>query len=240
MGIHRDLIPEGADLSGYKVLFTPFLPYVSPEFLKRASEFVRQGGIWVAGPLTGGRTEEHTIPVDAGLGAELELLAGVETLYTYPMDKTGTKGRAFGVETELSLWSAVFKPVEAEAVGVLVDGLCPGEAFITERRLGAGKIVLVGSTPTGDDGNELWAKLIEHYAAEAGVTVRTDATPGTIVAQRQGEDCELWIIVNMDGTGGTVTLPANGVDAVTNEPVEAGQLHVGRYEYRAIRFAASE
>jgi len=237
MGIHRDLIPEGADLSGYKILFTPFLPYVSSEFLERVTEFVRQGGIWIAGPLTGGRTEEHTIPTDAGLGAELERLAGVETLYTYPMDKTGTKGRAFGVEAELSFWSSVFKPVEAEAVGILVGGLCPGEAFVTERRLGEGKVVLIGSTPTGDEGNELWVKLIEHYAAEAGVTVRTDATPGTIVAQRTGDGYELWIIVNMDGAGGSVTLPTSGVDVVTNEEVAQGKLAVGRYEYRAIRFA---
>jgi len=240
MGIHRDLIPEGADLTGYKILFTPFLPYVSEEFLERVTAFVHSGGIWVAGPLTGGRTEEHTIPTDAGLGAALEKLAGVETLYTYPMDKTGTKGRAFGVEAELSLWSAVFKPVEAEAVGVLVDGLSPGDAFITERRLGAGKVVLIGSTPIGEEGNKLWANLIEHYTAEAGVTVRTDATPGTVVAQRAGHGYELWIIVNMDGEGGSVTLPSKGVDVVSNEEISPGKLSVGRYEYRAIRLEGSE
>jgi len=240
MGIHRDLIPEGADLDGYRLLFTPFLPYVSDEFLERVDAFVRRGGIWVAGPLTGGRTGEHTIPTDAGLGAALEKLAGVETLYTYPMDQTGTKGRAFGIEAELTSWSAVFRPVEAEAVGVLVDGLCPGEAFITERRLGVGKVVLIGSTPIGEEGSRLWGELINHYATEAGVAVRTDVTPGTIVAQRRGDDHELWIIVNMDGAGGRVTLPSGGVDVVTNEPVEPGPLSVGRYEYRAIRFDAGE
>lgn len=237
MGIHRDLITEGASLDGYKILFTPFLPHVSAEFLDRVEAFVRGGGIWVAGPLTGGRTEEHTLPTDSALGVELERLAGVETLYTYPMDQTGTKGLAFGVEAELSLWSSVFKPVEAEVVGELVDGLCPGEAFITERRLGEGKIVLIGSTPIGEAGEELWRKLIDHYAEEAGVSVRTDATSGTIVAPRQGDGYELWIIVNMDGAGGTVTLPSEGIDVITNEPIRPGKLTVGRYEYRAIRFS---
>jgi beta-galactosidase len=156
------------------------------------------------------------------------------------MDQTGTKGRAFGIEAELTSWSAVFRPVEAEAVGVLVDGLCPGEAFITERRLGVGKVVLIGSTPIGEEGSRLWGELINHYATEAGVAVRTDVTPGTIVAQRRGDDHELWIIVNMDGAGGRVTLPSGGVDVVTNEPVEPGPLSVGRYEYRAIRFDAGE
>lgn len=237
MGIHRDLIPEGAALAGYKILFTPFLPYVSTEFLERVTAFVRGGGIWIAGPLTGGRTEEHTIPTDAALGSALEQLAGVETLYTYPMDKTGAKGRAFGIEAELSLWSSVFKPVDAEMIGELVDGLSPGEAFITERRLGQGKVVLIGSMPTGEEGEELWKRLIDHYSQEAGVTIRTDVTPGTIVAPRRGDDYELWIIVNMDGSGGTVTLPSHGIDVVTNEPVARGVLTVGRYEYRAIRFS---
>lgn len=235
MGIHRDLLPEGGELGGYKLLFTPFLPYVSPEFLKRATEFVLDGGIWVAGPLTGGRTEEHTIPTDAALG-ELERLAGVETLYTYPMDGTGSIGRAFGVSAELALWSAVFKPLEATAVGVIEQGLSPGDAFITERRLGRGKVVLVGSMPVGEEGDQLWKNLIAHYADEAGVTLRTDATPGTLVAPRNGNGYRLWIIVNMDGKGGSVTLPGSGWDVLERTPVGPGTVQVGPYAYKAIRF----
>lgn len=71
MGIHRDVIPEGCDLEGYKVLFTPFIQYLSPEYIARARQFVENGGIWIAGPLTGGRTENHTVHTDRALG-ELE------------------------------------------------------------------------------------------------------------------------------------------------------------------------
>lgn len=237
LGIHRDLIPEGTDLAGYKLLFTPFLPYVSPELLAKVTAFVRAGGIWVAGPLTGGRTGEHTIPTDAALGTALEQLAGVETLYTYPMDGTGTVGSAFGVEADLSLWSSVFKPVDAEAVGFIETGLSQQEAFITERRLGEGKIVLVGSLPAGVEGDQLMRSLIAHYADEAGVNVRAAVSEGMIVAPRQGDGYELWVVINMDGSGGTITLPREGVDALTNELVGPGELTVGRYEYKAIKFS---
>lgn len=65
MGVHRDLLMEGANLEGYKLLLTPFMPHLSAAYLERALAFVRAGGTWIAGPLTGGRTEQHTIPTDA-------------------------------------------------------------------------------------------------------------------------------------------------------------------------------
>ena len=107
MGIHRDVIPEGAELEGYKVLFTPFIQYLSSEYISRARQFVENGGIWIAGPLTGGRTENHTVHTDRALG-ELEKTAGVEVLFTYPMDDSGTIGRAFDISAPLGMWSSVF------------------------------------------------------------------------------------------------------------------------------------
>lgn len=238
LGIHRDVLPEGGDLGGYKLLFTPFLPYVSAEYLQRALEFTAQGGIWVVGPLTGGRTEEHTIHTDAGLG-ELEKLAGVKTVFTYPIDGTESIGRAFGVAAPLSLWSAVFEQLEggASVVGEISEGLTPGLAFITEHRHGQGVIVMLGSMPSGEDGDQLLRKLIRHYADKAKVTGLSDASPGTIVAPRRGADGQVvWIIVNMDGRGGSVTLPSPGTDAVTGDELPAGKAYVDAFEYKAILF----
>ncbi|OXM83713.1 beta-galactosidase [Paenibacillus rigui] len=236
LGIHRDVIPEGAELDGYKLLFTPFIHYLSDEYKKRAQAFVEAGGIWIVGPLSGGRTEQHTIHTDAALGQWLESLAGVETLYTYPMEGTGTQGQAFGVSAPLGLWSALFQPTEAAPVGVTDGGLAPGTAFITERRHGQGRIVMLGSMPVGEEGDVLLKKLIDHYAAEAGVTLRTDVTNGTIVAPRQGEDFTVWFVVNMDGRGGRVTLPRAGVDVLTGAEVQPGVLQMGPYEHRVVRF----
>lgn len=237
MSIHRDVLPEGAALDGYKLLFTPFVHFLSPDYIERAKALVEEGGIWVVGPLSGGRTENHTIHTDAALG-ELEELAGIETLFTYPMEGTDTLGQAFGVSAPLSMWSAVFEPkgAQAQAVGLLENGIAPGKAFITEKKHGTGKIVMLGSMPTGDAGDVLLRKLIGHYADEAQVTLRTDATEGTIVAPRHGDGYSLWVIVNMDGKGGSVTLPKKGFDLLGQFKIEAGLLSIGRYEHRIIRF----
>ncbi|MGO4374724.1 beta-galactosidase trimerization domain-containing protein, partial [Paenibacillus sp. MCAF20] len=232
MGVHRDLIMEGAELDGYKLLLTPFLPSLSPVFLERALAFVKNGGIWIAGPLTGGRSEEHTIHTDAALG-QLEKLAGVETVYTFPMDGTGTIGQAFGLSASLGMWSAVFEPREpnAKSIGKIRHGAATGLSFITERAIGEGKLVLLGSMPAGEDGDDMLKRLINNYACEAGLTLRTDVTPGTVVAPRQGNGYRLWVIVNMNGAGGSVTLPQGGIDALTQTGVAAGPLTVGSYEY---------
>lgn len=235
MGIHRDVIPEGAELDGYKLLFTPFIHYLSSDYIERAQAFVHNGGIWVVGPLTGGRTENHTIHTNAALG-ELEQLAGIETLFTYPMEGTGTIGQAFGVSAPLGMWSAVFEPKEAIAVGILEEGLTSGKAFITEHRLGKGKIVMLGSMPMGEEGDVMVKKLIDHYAVDAHVRLRTDVTVGTIVAPRQGDGYHLWVIINMDGKGGSVTIPQEGYDLLAQTEIKPGSLGIGKYEYRIIQF----
>jgi beta-galactosidase len=235
MGIHRDVIPEGTDLEGYKLLFTPFIQYLSSEYIARARQFVENGGIWIAGPLTGGRTENHTVHTDRALG-ELEEISGVEVLFTYPMDDSGSIGRAFDISAPLSMWSSVFEANSDTAVGVIEEGLSKGKSFITEHKVGAGKIVMLGSMPVGETGDLLLQKLVDHYSKEANITLRSDVSEGTIVAPRQGDGFTVWFVINMDGNGGSVTLPQQGIDLQTNSVVEPGKLEIGRFEYRMIQF----
>ncbi|MNC06842.1 Beta-galactosidase YesZ [compost metagenome] len=93
---------------------------------------------------------------------------------------------------------------------------------------------MLGSLPAGEDGDQLLQALIGHYAGRAGVTVRSDVTPGTVVCPRRGSSGELWTVVNMDGLGGTVTLPRSGQDVLTGRAVPAGPLMLEPYEYRLI------
>ncbi|PWV90541.1 beta-galactosidase [Paenibacillus cellulosilyticus] len=240
MGIHRDVVPENVELEGRKLLLTPFLPYVSETFIGRAMAFAERGGVWIIGPFTGGRTEEHTIQTDAALG-KLEQLAGVEAVFSYPLDGSGAIGEAFGMKAPLGMWGTVFETHGASSVGTLVDGLTPGLSFLTEHRVGDGLIVMLGAMPMGEEGDAMLRAMLDHYASCAGVTLRTDATSGTLVAPRvESDGRELWVIVNMDGRGGTVTIPDGTVDALTGEPVAAGSLAVERYAYRVVRLREEE
>ncbi|MBO1512130.1 beta-galactosidase [Metabacillus bambusae] len=235
MGIHRDVIPEGASFEGYKVVLTPFIHFLSDDYLVRAKHFVENGGIWIVGPLTGGRTEEHTIHTDRALG-ELEKLAGVEVLFTYPMDQSGTIGSAFGCSAPLGLWSTVFEYSEEHSVGTIMEGLSAGKSFLTEHSLGKGKIVMLGAMPMGREGDVLLKRMIDHYSILADVNQRTDVTPGTIVAPRENDHSLIWFMINMDGNGGSVTIPFKGYDIKNKLEIESGKLDIGSFECKVVQF----
>jgi beta-galactosidase len=237
LGLHRDVRFEGAALDGLKLLVTPVMPYASPEFLAGVDRFVRAGGIWISAPTTGTRGAEHTVPVDAGLGG-VEALAGIETVYSYPITETGATGAAFGMEAPLAGWVSALRAVNADTrvIGELRTELAPGLAWITERRLGRGAVVVLGAQPEGDAGRRLLAELIRHYAGQAGVVQRFDASRGTLVCPRVTDDGgDLWVVVNLDGQGGEVRLPGARADAVSGEGLPGGPLTIGRYGWRVLR-----
>ena len=81
------------------------------------------------------------------------------------------------------------------------------------------------------------AKLVAHYAEQAGVTQRFHASKGTLVCPRITNDGhKLWIVVNMDGKLGRVELPQNAEDALSGEKLSTGTIELHRYEYRVFRF----
>ncbi|WP_143316763.1 beta-galactosidase [Clostridium sp. HBUAS56017] len=234
-GIHRDMIPEGFSLDGYKLLITPFMYYLSPEYFERAKKFVEEGGVWIVGPLTGGRTKEHTVNIDAALGKNLEELAGVETLYTYPMENSGATGEAFGEKAPLKLWSAVFKLNGAKAIGILKGGITDGEAFITENKVGKGKVIMLGSLPYGEDGDRMLQKMIDYYAKEVNIYVRAEVSEGTISIPRHDDENIYEVVVNMDGKGGNVLIPIEVFDVLEKVNIPKGELRLGRYEYKILK-----
>lgn len=240
MGHHRDVRFEGAALDGLKLLITPAMPYVSEEFLQRIIPFVKAGGIWLVGPGTGTRGKEHDIPTTSGMGL-LDAVAGVETQYVFPLTGTGITGTAANKTLNFTGWCAAVKPANSDTkvLGTLNSGLVPGTAFLTERTLGKGKVVLLSAHPTGDDGKAFIQNLIKGYAKELQVATPFEVSQGTVVCPRSDEQGkQLWVVVNMDGNGGSVKLAPNTIDAVTGKPIAETTLTLKRYEWRAVRFGA--
>jgi beta-galactosidase len=237
-GLHRDVRFEGADLNGLKLLITPTMPFASPDFLGRVEKLVRAGGVWICGPITGTRTAEHGVPTDAGLGA-VEALAGVETVFSFPATGTDVQGEAFGMCAQLAGWCSVLRPAheDTRVVGVLKSELVSDAAFLTERKLGAGWVVVLGAQPHGEPGARMVRNIVTHYAARAGAMM-FPSTTGTVVCPRQTSDGHmLWVVVNLNGEGGEVHLPVPATDAVSGANVPPGKLKITCYAWRILRLA---
>ncbi|MGL5950585.1 MAG: beta-galactosidase [Cetobacterium sp.] len=234
-GIHRDWIMEGTSLENYKILITPYIYHISKEYLERAEKFVREGGIWIVGPISGGRTEEHTINTDAALGEKLENLAGVKTLYTYPIENSGALGEAFGELAPLKLWSSVFESRGAEIVGTLKGGVTPEKAFITENKIGKGKVVMLGSLPVGNSGDRLIQKMLKNYCEELQLEHRIDADEGIISIPRYDNENRYQVLINMRNESGKINLKSEMIDILSGEKMKAGNLELRQFEYKILK-----
>ncbi len=170
---------------------------------------------------------------DAALG-KLEALAGVEGSFSYPMSHTGAVGHAFGHTAPLGLWSTVFESRGAAEIGRITGGVTPGAAFITEHRVGDGKLVMLGSMPQGDEGIAMLQAMLNHYAMDSEISLRAESSQGTIVAPRFNEQGKVWIVINMDGKGGWVKLQQKSKDAFSGEIIDAGTLELQPYTYRVL------
>jgi beta-galactosidase len=228
-GISRALLPVEGSLGGFRVLFTPFVHHLPEEDRARILDWVRDGGTWVCGPITGDRTANHTWHEDSALGG-LEEAAGVESVFQFPATGSGSAGAILGHDVELARMSTFFRvregcqPGGPTVLGAVTAGPAKDLAFATERRIGAGRMILLGSFPvstgssgpgggsagTGqpggpDDGAAL-AAVVEH--ACAGVLPPVSTAGDGVVDYPRWRDGRLqhWL-VNMGGATAGFRLP---------------------------------
>jgi beta-galactosidase len=223
-GIPRDVRFAGASLDGLRLLVTPMMPHPPADFLVRVEEWVRAGGVWLCAPVTGTRGPEHTVPLEAGLGP-IDALAGVETVFGFPLTGAGAVGEAFGRRAPLTGWCSALRAAhpDTRVHGRLDTALAPGLALITERKLGRGAVILLGAMLEGGAGHELLAALVDHCATMAEISSSPRATSGTLVCPRiRSSGRRAWIAVNLDGAGGTVDLPAHAANAIDGGKLPAG------------------
>src|SRR5699024_11583275 len=100
-----------------------------------------------------------------------------------------TFGESFGHTVELGMMSSFFMPKEGtEVKGTVSEGQAKGYAFITEKQIKKGKIVLVGSMPMGDEGTDLWKRIIKHYTSHSELESDLIMEPGIVIIPRKNID----------------------------------------------------
>jgi beta-galactosidase len=94
---------------------------------------------------------------------------------------------------------------------------------------------MLTAQPQESTGRVLLEKLVTEFAEKAGVRQRYAVSPGTLVCPRLSRDGRaLWVVVNMDGKGGSLVLSGAGRDALGGGEIPSGRLELGRYEYRLL------
>jgi len=182
-GIHPHVVDLCEDISSYKLIVCPgAFTLEEGGFGERVSQWVKDGGVLLAGPLTDIRTSIGAKYKDRAMGF-LEELSGARLEYTVP-----------GGQNDLTVENRVGEKVVCRDSFELFSGLEPlmivkdghsalkGLCVAGYRKVGKGYVVLLGSFP---EEKEL-CSLLKLSADMAGAE-RSDISGDLIVTKMKGE-----------------------------------------------------
>lgn len=175
-GVARDVIAPGAPVDAYRVVFSPYLPYLSTDLTGQMQRFVEAGGTWVLGPLSACRTADATAHRDAAYGAEFERWLGIHVRHRVPAHPSVRL--AVGKETLDCRWwcDAYQAQADRKTIARYAGGVLDGLAAIVECPIGRGRVILLGTQPP----DTWWRKLFHEVAGPDPFA----ATPGVVVCAR--------------------------------------------------------
>jgi beta-galactosidase len=112
LGLNVDIVPQGGDLTGYRLILVPPLPIVRPEFLESLR---RSSGVVLFGPRLGSKTEHFRIPGDLPPGPMQEFLPlrvlRIDSLPSFAPQPVRWNGELYAAETWVEKVASDLEPV---------------------------------------------------------------------------------------------------------------------------------
>jgi beta-galactosidase GanA len=231
-GIHPDVIDAAEPLNEYKLVFAP-TAYTLEEnnFSERILEWVKNGGVWVAGPMTDIRTAIGTKYKTSPYGS-LENITGARLSYILPDDEG--KITLVNEENESIHGRAIYELFEkgdfepwltVKSGHSALIGKCA--AFV--KRIGKGYVVMLGTLP---EEKELF-RIIKKAACLADACVY-DVDDGIMVTRRVCNDDTLYIVASIGGKEGEFRFDGEYKDILSGE-IYKNAVKLNSYELRIVK-----
>jgi len=211
-----DVVPRGADLTGYRVVLAPLLYLVRDTDVAALDAVTRAGGQVLVTYFSGITDENDHVRLGGYPGAFRDLL-GVRSEEFRPLlagQQVVVDGAELGTLTG-TVWSEPVVPTDATVVATYRDGPCAGFAAITRADRGDGQAWYV-STELDPGGRRA---VVDAVCAAAAVTAPVGATLGVEVVVRSSADVEYVFAINHTDDDGQVE--AGGTDLLTGLAHEA-------------------
>ncbi len=208
---------------------------ISEDFNKKLQQWVNDGGILIAGPMTGYRSEYWTSFTDHALGAFSEW-AGIYVDSRIPIDAYNvdyddvleiylTDENNLPMQT-CGLWSeALFSPT-GKVLARYNNGMHNEHAAIIENKVGQGKVVFLGTDP----GEKIIQRLMLKYAKDQGIKPMAEGEENVLVVPREGNGSKYLMILNIENNKKNIIFGNSVVDLISGEKVEAGNIMLKPYQ----------
>lgn len=219
-----DVIDTPHSLDEYRTVLSPFLTTVDEDLKLRLREWVQNGGTWIVGPMSDIMTDDTSKYTHAPFPF-LEEFAGVYTKYQNPIANSVYKAEwNNGEELAISTCYDAFETTDSQSLASYRGEDFNGYAVITERRIGKGKVILLGSLPDG----RTFRKLVgEPPIAEASRNVR--------LVRRSGQENGI-IALELENQPGYVVLEQEYTELLTGRQL-CGRVEMIPYQVLILRCA---
>ena len=219
-----DVIDTPHALDGYEVIVSPFLVCADENgFKERITEWVKQGGTWIVGPMSDimdGNVNRYT---HAPYGF-LEEFAGVYTKYQKPVANDVFKAQwTNDGDCKIGMCYDAYECLEGtKSLAHYTAGEFASLSVITERNVGKGKIILVGSVISGGDLMRL-----------VGRAPIAEASENVVLVERSGNERGM-IAVEIEDKSGYLVLDGEYTDLITGKNL-TGKIEVSPYEVLVLK-----
>jgi beta-galactosidase len=174
-----------------------------------------------------GVKDEYNRVVDQPLPGALRDLAGVQVIDYTALLPAGTGAPCGGPESlklvidgtsysvGADVWMDDLQVNDAEVLGTYRGGPFDGAAAVTLKRLGAGRVIYVGTSLD----NVGQALLMDKVLAEAGVISGVPAPDNVEIVRRVHEGIDYWFVLNHNPVAHEIRLPSGGIELLTGRTV---------------------
>ena len=219
-GIRPDVIGVKKSLDSYKLLVSAFMMTLEEEELpERIEKWVRNGGTWIAGPLTDVRDSIGAHYKDRETGM-LERLTGADLVQQIPDAEhrvacSWKNGGEFLANQWLQLYDV---PEDAEVLATVTGdyySTIKGKAVAFKKKVGKGTVIVIGTIPSSDDLTRILDLALKESNAES-----YDFTGKITVAHRVGENDEGYVLAECGNGEGIFRFAGKMTDLLTGKVYE--------------------
>lgn len=199
-GIHPDVIDAFEALDSYKLIVSPLAFTLEEGGLKeRITAWVKNGGVWIAGPLTDIRTNIGTKYKTSPYGF-LEKLTGAHQCYQIPPADNGVAWEVQNTAGKVVKGDRSFELFDDDCGTPLLTVTKGHSAFVGKAcakayPVGKGTVILLGTFLEKEDFGDLL-----RYAASLAAIKPMEVTGGAFVTKRCGKAGEGEIVMALNGT----------------------------------------
>ena len=229
-GVHPDVIDTEEELDKYKLIFSPAAYSLDEHnFSQKIEKWVRNGGVWVTGPMSDIRTSIGTKYKNSPYGS-FESITDTKLAYILPDDNgTVILENEEGNTVHGGAVYELFDRGDFESLLTVKEGhsAIVGKSVSFIKKVGKGHVILLGTLPESDE----LLRLMKKAAALSGIEVY-EVDHGLMVTKRVSENDTLYIVADMEGKGGQFRFDGEYFDIISQNTsknvlnVESYGLHI--------------